>query len=36
VPSINGISHAFEEDTAEDDLVVGLQILAHAVQDILS
>ncbi|WP_224816097.1 hydantoinase/carbamoylase family amidase [Hasllibacter sp. MH4015] len=30
VPSINGISHAFEEDTAEDDLVVGLQVLADA------
>jgi N-carbamoyl-L-amino-acid hydrolase len=30
VPSIGGISHAFEEDTAEDDLVAGLQVLAHA------
>lgn len=30
VPSINGISHAFEEDTAEADLVTGLQILAQA------
>ncbi|WP_415404618.1 Zn-dependent hydrolase [Tateyamaria sp. SN3-11] len=30
VPSINGISHAFEEDTAEDDLVAGLRVLAHA------
>lgn len=30
VPSINGISHAFEEDTNEDDLVVGLRILARA------
>ncbi|MEP5631046.1 MAG: hydantoinase/carbamoylase family amidase [Tateyamaria sp.] len=30
VPSINGISHAFEEDTHEDDLVAGLQVLAHA------
>ncbi|MEP1962448.1 hydantoinase/carbamoylase family amidase [Tateyamaria sp.] len=30
VPSINGISHAFEEDTQEDDLVAGLQVLAHA------
>lgn len=30
VPSINGISHAFEEDTAEDDLVTGLNILARA------
>lgn len=30
VPSINGISHAFEEDTAEADLVAGLRVLAHA------
>ena len=30
VPSINGISHAFEEDTREDDLVAGLHVLAHA------
>lgn len=30
VPSIGGISHAFEEDTAEADLVTGLQALAHA------
>ena len=25
MPSIRGISHAFEEDTAEDDLVAGLK-----------
>ena len=31
VPSIDGISHAFEEDTREDDLTVGLRTLAHAV-----
>ena len=30
VPSIGGISHAFEEDTREDDLVAGLRVLAHA------
>lgn len=30
VPSIGGISHAFEEDTAEDDLVTGLRVLAEA------
>ncbi|WP_407491713.1 hydantoinase/carbamoylase family amidase [Pseudooceanicola sp. MF1-13] len=34
VPSINGISHAFEEDTAEDDLVTGLKILAHAAEEL--
>jgi N-carbamoyl-L-amino-acid hydrolase len=31
VPSIGGISHAFEEDTAEADLVTGLHVLAGAV-----
>jgi N-carbamoyl-L-amino-acid hydrolase len=31
VPSIGGISHAFEEDTAEADLVTGVQVLAGAV-----
>jgi len=31
VPSINGISHAFEEDTDEADLVTGLEVLAGAV-----
>lgn len=31
VPSIGGISHAFDEDTAEVDLVAGLQVLAKAI-----
>ena len=31
VPSINGISHAFAEDTDEADLVKGLEVLAGAV-----
>jgi N-carbamoyl-L-amino-acid hydrolase len=31
VPSINGISHAFAEDTDEGDLVTGLEVLAGAV-----
>ena len=31
VPSIDGISHAFEEDTDEADLVAGLEVLAKAV-----
>ena len=30
VPSIGGISHDFQEDTAEPDLVTGLQVLARA------
>lgn len=32
VPSINGISHAFAEDTDEADLVTGLHVLARAVE----
>ena len=31
VPSINGISHDFLEDTAEKDLVTGLEVLANSV-----
>ncbi len=31
VPSINGISHDFAEDTAESDLIAGLHVLDHAV-----
>lgn len=34
VPSIGGISHSFEEDTAEDDLVAGVEVLARAVADL--
>lgn len=34
VPSIGGISHAFEEDTHEEDLVLGLSVLARAVEDL--
>lgn len=36
VPSIGGISHAFEEDTAEEDLVAGAQVLAQAVMRLQS
>ena len=31
VPSIKGISHAFEADTDERDLVTGVEVLAGAV-----
>lgn len=34
VPSIGGISHAFEEDTGEADLVAGLQVLDRAVSSL--
>ena len=33
VPSVDGISHNFSEDT-EEDLVVGLQVLAGAVSQL--
>lgn len=32
VPSIGGISHAFDEDTDEEDLVLGLEVLAKAAE----
>lgn len=31
VPSIGGVSHSFEEDTAPEDLVAGAEVLAEAV-----
>ncbi len=34
VPSIDGISHDFAEDTAEEDLVAGLKVLDHAVHSL--
>ena len=34
VPSIGGISHDFAEDTAEADLVTGLNVLARAVAEL--
>ncbi|NOD33085.1 MULTISPECIES: Zn-dependent hydrolase [unclassified Ruegeria] len=34
VPSINGISHDFAEDTAESDLLAGLSVLDAAVQSL--
>ncbi len=36
VPSIRGISHSFEEDTAEADLVTGAQVLLDAVRRLAS
>ena len=34
VPSIGGISHAFDEDTEEADLVLGLEVLNRAAQSL--
>ena len=36
VPSINGVSHAFEEDTNEEDIVLGCQVLATATASVLT
>jgi N-carbamoyl-L-amino-acid hydrolase len=36
VPSIGGVSHSFEEDTAEADIVLGCQVAADAVAAILA
>ncbi len=35
VPSIGGISHDFAEDTSEEDIVLGCQVLATATAAIL-
>ncbi len=35
VPSINGISHNFAEDTKEEDLVAGCQVLVAAAVEII-
>lgn len=34
VPSINGISHHWSEDTSDEDLAIGIQVLADAVEAI--
>ena len=36
VPSINGVSHAFEENTSEEDIVLGCQVLATATASVLA
>lgn len=36
VPSIDGISHHYLEDTSPDDLCLGLQVLARAVERLLA
>ena len=36
VPSIGGVSHAADEDTALDDLVLGCRVLARAVERLLA
>ena len=35
IPSIGGVSHHFSEDTGEDDIVLGAEVFADAVQRIL-
>jgi N-carbamoyl-L-amino-acid hydrolase len=36
VPSIGGVSHHWSEDTAEDDIVLGCQVMATAVAELLA
>jgi N-carbamoyl-L-amino-acid hydrolase len=36
VPSIGGISHHWAEDTAEADIVLGCEVMADAVEDLLA
>ncbi len=36
VPSIAGISHHYAEDTKDQDIVLGCQVLADAAADILA
>ena len=35
IPSINGISHSFDEDSHESDIIVGCQVMADAVEGLL-
>ena len=35
VPSIGGVSHAFEEDTSEEDIVLGCRVFATAAANML-
>lgn len=35
IPSINGISHDFAEDSSDEDIVLGCQVLADAAESIL-
>ena len=36
VPSIDGVSHDFTEDTHEDDIAIGAQVYAHAASRMLA
>ena len=36
IPSIGGISHDFTEDSREEDIVLGCQVLAEAVRQLLA
>jgi len=35
VPSVNGISHHWSEDTSEEDIMLGVQVFADAAAAIL-
>jgi N-carbamoyl-L-amino-acid hydrolase len=36
VPSINGISHHWTEDTKEEDLALGMRVMAEGARRILA
>jgi N-carbamoyl-L-amino-acid hydrolase len=36
VPSIGGISHHWTENTSDEDIVLGAQVLTDAIADVLS
>ncbi len=36
VPSIGGVSHSFDEDTSEEDLIAGCQVMADAAVELIS
>ena len=35
IPSIDGVSHNFKEDSHEEDIIIGCQVLADAAEAIL-
>jgi len=35
IPSVGGVSHSFAEDTDEEDLVLGCQVLSDAARKVL-
>ena len=36
VPSIGGVSHSVDEDTSEEDLITGCQVMADAAAELIT